>query len=127
VKVNPRGLKQLKIVFSAFAKIQTNDLPCVSVDEHLTFEGMLLFLARIEPTLTTFGPLNRGLCDVHDDNVWASKPFEKMLFSGYSEAPRVHQVVFHPMNEPTDGGSIHPPTAANMKIGSVESRSVAML
>jgi hypothetical protein len=48
VNVNPRGLKQLKVVLSAFAKIQTNDLTCVSVDEHLTFEGVLLFLAGIE-------------------------------------------------------------------------------
>lgn len=45
---------------------ETDYFPCELLNNHLAFERMLFFLARIEPTLTMFGPLNWSFCNIYN-------------------------------------------------------------
>lgn len=51
----PVLLKQSEVVDSSLAKGSTNDLPSRLIDDHLRFQGVLLFLATVVSSLFFFG------------------------------------------------------------------------
>jgi hypothetical protein len=54
-KDNTRVLKESKVMAPTMCKIRTNYLTRSLVDNYLTFNGVTLLFARVEPFLSFFG------------------------------------------------------------------------